>query len=77
MLPCISPPKITPMDPHETVFIVMYYMRLCFYVLRAFLPSLPGRCRHTDHGVKLLPGRKNSAGPSRGGDEPWPSKLDV
>ena len=24
-------------------------------MLRAFLPSLPGRCRHTDPGVKLLP----------------------
>ena len=54
MLPCISPPKITPMDPPMKP-LLLYYMRLCFYVLRAFLPSLPGRCRHTDHGVKLLP----------------------
>ena len=28
---------------------------LCFYVLRAFLPALPGGCRHADHKVKLLP----------------------
>ena len=55
MLPCISPPKITPMDPHETVLTVLYYMRLCFYVLRAFLPSLPARCRNADLKLKLPP----------------------
>ena len=29
---------------------------LCFYVLRAFLPALPGKCRYTDLRVKLPPG---------------------
>ena len=29
---------------------------LCFYVLRAFLPSLPGWCRHADPGIKTPPG---------------------
>ena len=29
-------------------------MRLCFYVIPSFLPSLPAGCRHADHGVKLL-----------------------
>ena len=30
-------------------------MRLCFYVIRAFLPSLPGGRRYTHPGVKLPP----------------------
>ena len=30
-------------------------MRLCFYVIPSFLPSLPAGCRHADPKVKLLP----------------------
>ena len=30
-------------------------MRLCFYVIRSFLPSLPGRRRDADHGIKSPP----------------------
>ena len=30
-------------------------MRLCFYVIRSFLPSLPRECRHTHHGIKTSP----------------------
>ena len=30
-------------------------MSLCFYVLAAFLPSLPGTGRHADPKVNLLP----------------------
>ena len=28
------------------------HMRLCFSVIRSFLPSLPRECRHTHHGIK-------------------------
>ena len=28
---------------------------LCFYALRAFLPSVPRRARHADHGIKFSP----------------------
>ena len=31
-------------------------MALCFYVLGAFLPSIPGWCRHADPGIKTEPG---------------------
>ena len=30
-------------------------MRLCDYVLPSFLPSVPGRCRHMDPGIKSAP----------------------
>ena len=30
-------------------------MRLCFYVIRAFLPSLPGGRRYADLGIKSPP----------------------
>jgi hypothetical protein len=31
-------------------------MRLCFYVIRSFLPSLPGGRRDADPGIKSPPG---------------------
>ena len=30
-------------------------LTLCFYVLGAFLPSVPGRARHADPGIKTPP----------------------
>ena len=29
--------------------------QLSFYVIRSFLPSLPGECRHTDPGIESPP----------------------
>ena len=55
MLPCISPPQETPTDPNETEPFYAYYVRLCFYVLAACLPSLPGTGRYADLTVKLPP----------------------
>ena len=40
-LPTLKTPNMDPMKPFETV-----YMRLCFHVIRSFLPSLPGGRRH-------------------------------
>ena len=48
------PTSETPMDPNEAVYLA-FYVRLCFYVIRAFLPSLPGGRRHADHGIKSPP----------------------
>ena len=40
----------TPLDPNETVFIhITVYVRLCFYVIRSFLPSVSGRLRHAHY----------------------------
>ena len=33
---------------------------LCFYALRAFLPSVPGRARNADHRIKTPPGTRVS-----------------
>ena len=41
------------MDPNETVF--MHIICDYVYVIRAFLPSLPGGRRYTHPGVKLPP----------------------
>ena len=55
--PCIplhAPGPEAPPQPRRNRF-CPYYICLCFYVIRSFLPSLPGGRRHTDLGIKTPP----------------------
>ena len=54
-LPLDCPPHISPV----AIVLARFYAKyrsLCFYVLRAFLPSLPAPCACADHRIKTPPG---------------------
>ena len=58
MLPCMPTLQGNPLGPklpNETVFMRIVYDYVFIYVLGAFLPSVPGRARHADPGIKKPP----------------------
>ena len=58
--PLHCPPHKSPVATVSARFCVLY-TSLCFYVLRAFLPSLPGRRRCADLVIKTPPVRLDPA----------------